>query len=221
MTIDSVSIALTKLAKTHHIRFSNRWLNRLKGSSNIIFSVDSWSVPPAGKKEMAEIELKYISERRFDHSVDPRGGINRVNQLQAVVRKHQLTKRVKNMLRELVSLNQLLGLTKIGYVKGHFPSSGAKREVVYFNPSELAEKELQKLAAAPEIKLVVDHSTKPTQCFRQQYGAPTSHPWQKFLDARVEVIRWMHKEGQTNAYIAEALSMDPVQVMLILAHQEK
>lgn len=43
-----------------------------------------------------------------------------------------------------------------------------------------------------------------------------SHPWDTFLDARLEAIHWMKSDGKTDEEIASNLSMDPGQVAAIL-----
>ncbi len=43
----------------------------------------------------------------------------------------------------------------------------------------------------------------------------SEHPWQRFLDARADVIDWLKKEGDTDERIAIQLSMDANQVRMI------
>lgn len=48
-----------------------------------------------------------------------------------------------------------------------------------------------------------------------------NHPWGKFLYARSEVIMWMKNEmKRSDAEIADALSMDEMQVRLIIMTRE-
>jgi hypothetical protein len=46
-------------------------------------------------------------------------------------------------------------------------------------------------------------------------SAAPDHPWQRFLEARRDVIEWMLSDGHDAAQIARVLSMDPGQVRLI------
>ncbi len=41
------------------------------------------------------------------------------------------------------------------------------------------------------------------------------HPWIRFLNARYDVILWMHQKGRDDKQIAYELSMDERQVNLI------
>jgi hypothetical protein len=50
--------------------------------------------------------------------------------------------------------------------------------------------------------------------------SPETHPWLCFLDARVDVMRWMRdEEHYTDEQIASTLSMDAGQVREILAYK--
>jgi hypothetical protein len=42
------------------------------------------------------------------------------------------------------------------------------------------------------------------------------HPWAAFLAARLRAIDWMRGEGQSDAMIVRALSLDPGQLTLLL-----
>lgn len=41
------------------------------------------------------------------------------------------------------------------------------------------------------------------------------HPWERFLRGRRLCIQWMKQDGKSDAYIAETLSMDELQVRMI------
>ena len=41
------------------------------------------------------------------------------------------------------------------------------------------------------------------------------HPWGKFLDARLDCIKWMRQQGKSDRQIAYDLSMDEKQVQSI------
>jgi hypothetical protein len=51
-------------------------------------------------------------------------------------------------------------------------------------------------------------------------GHPLDHPWSRFLEARAEAICWLRDDGQTDAQIANTLSMDTMQVTLIRMSME-
>jgi len=49
----------------------------------------------------------------------------------------------------------------------------------------------------------------------------TSHPWAVYLHHRARVLRWLHDQGKTPEQIVSELSMDPMQVRLILMTVEE
>ena len=49
----------------------------------------------------------------------------------------------------------------------------------------------------------------------------SDHPWAKFLEARMHAMAWLRADGADDAQIAKTMSMDPVQVHLILMHYDE
>ena len=48
-----------------------------------------------------------------------------------------------------------------------------------------------------------------------------NHPWAKFLEVRLEAIRWMNNEGKSPGEIQVQLSMDFIQTNLLIATTEQ
>lgn len=44
----------------------------------------------------------------------------------------------------------------------------------------------------------------------------SKHPWQNFLHARAIAMEWLRKEGNSDKEIVKIMSMDEMQVKLIL-----
>jgi hypothetical protein len=60
----------------------------------------------------------------------------------------------------------------------------------------------------------------PNVTLRESMSPDPEHPWGAFLHARVRVMRWLRDDQrQTDAQIAETLSMDEEQVQRILYHR--
>lgn len=65
---------------------------------------------------------------------------------------------------------------------------------------------------------IVKESSVPDENNEQKL----SHPWGEFLKVRINVIHWMREEQRySDLEIAQALSMDELQVYLIRTHNQK
>ena len=49
-------------------------------------------------------------------------------------------------------------------------------------------------------------------------SAPSAHPWERFLQARLDVIRWMLTEGDSVDEILWTLAMDRTQLEWLILH---
>lgn len=67
-----------------------------------------------------------------------------------------------------------------------------------------------------KLKMQIDYNISLAEIQGEDVIRKSAHPWGHFLHARRLAMAWLREEGYSDEQIAHAMSMDTMQVTLIL-----